>query len=268
MVVQGEAELAVVVDGERAGPAVEDLDDVGAGFDLLAGEAGEHGDKLFHQQRPGGGLGAAGKSGRVHHFFRFDVVARAAAFDHVAGEGEGCAAEADDAECVAVGAGRGEVFLDAFDRLSDVAQFVDAVGLEGFDLGGGADGGMDLGAFAGDELEVDAHGGEGEKQVGEDDGRVDAEALGCGDGDLGGNLRGAADLEQGVVLADSHVLRHVAAGLAEEPDGGPVDGLAETGAHEAAGPDGHGQRIGRQDGGCLGHRQGRSPNAISLAFRG
>ena len=29
-----------------------------------------------------------------------------------------------------------------------------------------------------------------------------------------------------MVLADGHVLGHVAAGLAEEPDGGAVDGLA------------------------------------------
>ena len=73
-----------------------------------------------------------------------------------------------------------------------------------------------------------------EQEVGEDDGCVDAEALGGGDGDFGGDFRGAADFEQGVVLADGHVLRHVAAGLAEEPDGGAVDGLAEAGTNEAA----------------------------------
>ena len=90
------------------------------------------------------------------------------------------------------------------------------------------------GAFAGDELEVEAHGGEGKEEVGEDDGGVDAEALGGGDGDFGGDVGRAADVEEGVVLADGHVLRHVAAGLAEEPDGGAVDGLAEAGADEAA----------------------------------
>ena len=93
---------------------------------------------------------------------------------------------------------------------------------------------MDLGAFVGDELEVEAHGGEGQQQVGEDDGGVDAEALGGGDSDFGGDLGGAADVEQGVVLADGHVLRHVAAGLAEEPDGGAVDGEAEAGTNETA----------------------------------
>ena len=99
---------------------------------------------------------------------------------------------------------------------------------------GGADGGVDDGAFAGEEFEVEAHGGEGEEEVGEDDGGVDAEALGCGDGDFGGDVGGAADVEEGVVLADGHVFGHVAAGLAEEPDGGAVDGTTEAGADEAA----------------------------------
>ena len=61
---------------------------------------------------------------------------------------------------------------------------------------GGADGGVDYGAFAGEEFEVEAHGGEGKEQVGEDDGCVDAEAFGCGDGDFGSDGRGAADFEE------------------------------------------------------------------------
>ena len=93
----GEAVLAIVGDGEGAGPGVEDLDAVGAGFDLLLRVGDEDGDELLHEQGPGAVVG-------VHHLLGFDVVARAAAFDHVAGEGEGRAAEADDAEAVAVGA--------------------------------------------------------------------------------------------------------------------------------------------------------------------
>ena len=117
----------------------------------------------------------------------------------------------------------------------DVGEVFGAVGAEGGDLVVGADGDVDLRAFAGDEFEVEAHGGEGQEEIGEDDSRVDTEALGGGDGDFGGDVRGAADFEEGVVLADGHVLGHVAAGLAEEPDGGAVDGLAEAGADEAAG---------------------------------
>ncbi len=93
---------------------------------------------------------------------------------------------------------------------------------------------MDLGAFVGDELEVEAHGGERQQQVGEDDGGIDAQALGGGDGDLRGDLRRAADVEQGVVAADGHVLRHVAAGLAEKPDGSAIDGETEAGTNETA----------------------------------
>ena len=48
------------------------------------------------------------------------------------------------------------------------------------------------------------------------------------------SVGGAADVEQGVVAADGAVLRHVAAGLAEEPDGGAVGGKAEAGAKETA----------------------------------
>ena len=110
----GEAVLAVVGDAEGSGPGVEDLDDVGSGFDLLLGEAYEDGDELFHQERPSGFVA-------VHEFFGLDVVAGGAAFDHVAGEGEGCAAEADDAELVAVGTGGGEVGGYFFDGSGYVA---------------------------------------------------------------------------------------------------------------------------------------------------
>ena len=127
-----EAVVAVVLHGERAGPGVEDLDDVGAGGDLLGGEVGEDGDELVHEERPcGGALGIVGRkvlrvlvsrdlsgffdsalraplrmtvscarrpgAGGVHEFFGFDVVAGGATFDHVAGEGEGGSAETDDA---------------------------------------------------------------------------------------------------------------------------------------------------------------------------
>jgi hypothetical protein len=36
------------------------------------------------------------------------------------------------------------------------------------------------------------------------------------------------------VSADGHVLRHIAAGLAEKPDGGAVCGKAEAGTNETA----------------------------------
>ncbi len=124
---------------------------------------------------------------------------------------------------------------DLADGFGDVRELGGAVGAEGADLLEGAEGLVDDGALAVDELEVEAHGGERKEQVGEDDSGVDAEALGGGDGDLGGDGGRAADVEEGMVLADGHVLGHVATGLAEEPDGRAVDGLAETGSDEAGG---------------------------------
>ena len=90
------------------------------------------------------------------------------------------------------------------------------------------------GTFAVDEFKVKTHGREGQKEVGEDDGGVDTEALCGGDGHFGGDLRRAADFKKAVMLTHGHVFGHIAAGLAEEPDGGAIDGLAETGANEAA----------------------------------
>ena len=82
---------------------------------------------------------------------------------------------------------------DASDGFGDVRELWRAVGAEGANLVEGAEGLMDDGAFAVDELEVEAHGGEGQEEVGEDDGGVDAEAFGGGNLDLGGQGGRAAD---------------------------------------------------------------------------
>jgi len=133
---------------------------------------------------------------------------------------------------------RGEVGGDFFNRAGNIKEVGGAVGAESARLLSRAEWGVDLRALVGDALKVEAHGSEGEQEVGEDDCSVNAEALGGGDGDFGCDVGGAADVEERVVLADGHVLGHVAAGLAEEPDGCAVDGLAEAGADEAGGGDG------------------------------
>src|SRR5579875_1830678 len=107
----------------------------------------------FLRGQGGRGLGGGGtvQSRGVHYALGFDVVARGAAFDHVAGEGEGRADEADDAELVACGIGLGafwwawgaEMLCDFGDGFGDVAEFARAVGAEVLDLLEGADGGVD-----------------------------------------------------------------------------------------------------------------------------
>jgi hypothetical protein len=68
-------------------------------------------------------------------------------------------------------------------------------------------------AFAGLEVERDAERRQRKQEVGEQDGRVHAEGLDGLQGDLHGELRRAAEREQGVLRAQGPVLRHVAPGL-------------------------------------------------------
>ena len=91
---------------------------------------------------------------------------------------------------------------------------------------------MDDGALAGLEFEGQAHGLERQQQVGKDDGCVDAELFGGGDGDFGGEVGLLADFDQRVVFADVAIFLHVAAGLAQKPDRRAVDGLAQAGAEK------------------------------------
>ena len=93
---------------------------------------------------------------------------------------------------------------------------------------------VDHRTFAGQKFEVQAHGFQGQQEVGKDDRGIDVELLGGGDGDFSGEVRVFADLEQRVVAADCLVFRHIAAGLAEKPDRGAVHGLAQAGANKTA----------------------------------
>jgi len=85
----GQDVAAIVFDAEAANPAIENLNDIGSGADLGRGIFGGDIDQLAHQLVPCGGR-------VVHHFLGVKVVARASAFDHVAGEGEWGSTETDD----------------------------------------------------------------------------------------------------------------------------------------------------------------------------
>ena len=93
---------------------------------------------------------------------------------------------------------------------------------------------MDDRTLAGHELKGQPHAFEWQKQVSEDDRCINIELLRGGDGDLGGELGLLADFEQGVMLANRLVLRHITARLAQEPYRGAIDGATQAGAHETA----------------------------------
>ena len=87
----------------------------------------------------------------VHESFGAFVVFAGAAFDEVAGEGEGCSDEADE------GLGWREFFVDEGDALGDFFDVRVEDG-EGVDVCAGADGGGHDGSAARDDVDVDACG--------------------------------------------------------------------------------------------------------------
>ena len=83
-----------------------------------------------------------------------------------------------------------------------------------------------------DEIEVEAQRREGQQQIGEEDRGVDLDDVDRLQRHRDGELGLAADLEQREALAQGAVVRHVAPGLAHEPHGCHVDGLAAAGPEE------------------------------------
>ena len=99
---------AIIFHAEAADPAVENLNYIGSGAHLRGGVLGGDIDQLAHQLIP--------VCRRVvHHLLGVEVVAGASAFDHVAGQGEGSSAEADDWELA------GEMFGYQAYRFGDIA---------------------------------------------------------------------------------------------------------------------------------------------------
>ena len=106
-------------------------------------------------------------------------------------------------------------------------------GAHAIDVGRVTDRVRDRRAFALDEIEVEPHRRERQQQIGKEDRGVDLDHVHRLQRDGDGELGMAADLEQGIALAQRAILRHVAAGLAHEPDRRGVDGLASAGSKEA-----------------------------------
>src|SRR5579863_3884240 len=114
----------------------------------------------------------------------------ATTFDHVAGEGEGRAAETDDGNFI------GEMFGDKTHGFGDVAEFGGAVGTKLRDVFFGADGLFDNGAFAGGKMKGQSQDFELKQKVGENNSAAAPEKFGGGDGDVGGQRGLLADFEQ------------------------------------------------------------------------
>ena len=196
---------AVVGGREAADPAVEELHGVGAGVDLRVEVGRDRAPEALHQRAPRARVAQ-------HERLGARVEARAAALDQVGGEGEGRAGEADQRDRRRQ---RGPRPSDGF---GDVCERAGLHLAQAVDVGPGAHGVPDRGTVAARELEPRAHRLEDEQDVGEDDGRVDAEPHGRLDRHRGGEVRRAAQLQEARLLADRPVLGQVAARLPHEPD--------------------------------------------------
>ena len=194
---------------------------------------------------------------RVEHGLHEAEVVAAAAFDHVAGEREGAAGEADEGHAAV------ERLADDGDRVEDVAAARPCRRRQAPHVLLGAHGALELRALALGEVEAQPHRvGDGE-DVGEEDGRVEREALQRLQRHLAGELGVLREGEEAAGLpARGVVLREVAPGLAHDPDRRVVGGLAQQGAQEVVvfhgGRFSHGRRAGHPEtvkGGGRGRRR-------------
>ena len=158
-------ELAVVGAARGAGPRIEDLDRLRAGFDLRAQVVGDHVGEAIAEPVPRRGL-------RVHERLGPRVAGRRPAFDRVGGQRERRAAEADQRHASV------ELAPQQPDRLEHVPERLARLErAQPIDVGRGADRMCDRRPFALDEIEVQPHRREGQQQVGEENRGVDVDRV-------------------------------------------------------------------------------------------
>ena len=79
----------------------------------------------------------------------------------------------------------------------------------------------------------------GKQQISKNYGGIYVQSFGGGNGYIGRDFRPLANFDQGILLADGAILRHVTPGLTHEPDRRPIHGLRLAGLYEAAFWSGH-----------------------------
>ncbi len=215
---RGQDGAPVVGRGQRPHPGVEQLDRGGAGLDLHGQEG--RGDVREPVEQVGPQLRVA-----VHEGLGVLVIARGAALDQVAGEGEGGSGEPDER-------GRAQLGGDQADGLGDVRDVVRLQGAQPVEVRAAAEGPVDDRADARLDVQVDADGLERHDDVAEVDGGVHPVPAHRLQGDLGDQLRPHARVEHGNALAYFAVLGQRTPGLAHEPHGRVRHRLATAGPQE------------------------------------
>ena len=218
----GKCELAIVGRAQRADPGVEQLHRIDACVDLRAQIVADDCRELVAEDVPRVGMS-------VHQRLGAREVGRVAAFNRIRSERERRAGEANQRHAIM------QLLLHDLDGLHDMRKRLARLEeLQPVDVRRRFDRPLDLRAFALHEVEGESHRFERQQQIGKQNRGIHLDAPHRLQRHFGGELRRAADLEQRVLLADGAVLRHVAAGLAHEPDRRHIDGLPPARFEESA----------------------------------
>ena len=202
----GKRELAIISGIEHADPRVEQLHRVNARLDLRVQVISNDRSQPLAEAMPR--IRVA-----VHQRFGAREVVRVAALDRIRREGKRRSRKPDQRNTTC------KLVLDQLDGLEDVGQRNPGVErLQTVDVGGRADGVLDLRAFALNEIEGKSHRLERQQQIGKQDGCVHLDAADRLQSDFCGEIGRSTDLEQRMSLAQRPVLRHVAPRLSHEPD--------------------------------------------------
>src|SRR5215831_5662886 len=177
----------IVFHTQASNPAIENLNRIGSCAHLLGRVGCGYGHKLAHQCIPIRGT-------VVHHLLGMNVVARASALDHVASESKWRAAETDYWNSIR------EVFRHKTDRFGNISELRPAVRAQICDVVFGPNGLLDNRAFARRKMKRQAHDLQRKKEVGKNDGSIDAEYLSRFDRNLGCEVGFLADFEERVLF--------------------------------------------------------------------
>ena len=149
----------------------------------------------------------------VHELLGLGECTTGSAFDRVARERERRASKADERHIL------GKLTTREPDRVHHVAELgVHVERGQALDIGGVANRPLDVWALSRGETQTQTERLEGQQDVGEDDRRIDAQAMDGLQRDLGGELGIVTQIEDGMALPELAVLRHVPTRLPHEPD--------------------------------------------------
>src|SRR5262245_8016594 len=194
----GKNKSFIIVRGQTAGPAIEDLDGFHSRCDLSIQIFGRERRKSFHQAAPGAGI-------RIEELLCFEIVAGSTALDQIRSKGEGGGGKSNERHFAVQGV------ASLAHGLEDKRKgFLRVEFEELFNMGSAANRIMNNGSIAFCIFESHTHGFERKQNVGEQDRRIDSQTFNRRYRDLGGEVGSFTEFEEVVLRPELAVLLHIA----------------------------------------------------------